>query len=98
MLRRALTAAIAGFIFTFQILPLSATSLTEDEGTAKERVLIVRPNDTLGELLAGTGIDPSQVHAAISALTPIFPAKALRPGHRGRDPDPTHPGQCAGRG
>ncbi|MBR0672600.1 M23 family metallopeptidase [Neoroseomonas soli] len=45
-----------------------------------ERVLLVRRGDTLGGLLASAGVDAGEAHAALTALAPLFPPSALRPG------------------
>ncbi|MCW8088436.1 M23 family metallopeptidase [Sabulicella glaciei] len=54
---------------------------TEARGTATtERVLHVRPGDTLSGLMADAGIDAAEVAPAIAALAPIFPPRSLKPG------------------
>lgn len=50
-------------------------------GQSTERVLLVRQGDTLGELLAGAGIARAEVQRLVAALSPVFPPRALRPGH-----------------
>lgn len=50
----------------------------EDQGA--EQVLVVRRGDTLAGLLLAAGHEPSQVHAAVAAVMPLFPARALRAG------------------
>ncbi len=45
-----------------------------------EQVVIVRRGDTLAGLLLAAGVDSPQAHAAVIAVTPLFPARALRPG------------------
>jgi murein DD-endopeptidase MepM/ murein hydrolase activator NlpD len=62
--------------------PPAETAAAEDDAPTAptERILVVRPRDTLVGLLAGAGIDDAEAHAAAAALTRIFPARALRPG------------------
>ncbi len=48
---------------------------------AEERVLVVRRGDTLAGLLTGAGVSPAEAHEAATAIAPLFPPRALRPGH-----------------
>ncbi len=61
----------------------SAPALTQPAPSPAEsvRVLVVRPGDTLTQLLAGAGVEAEQARPAISALAPIFPPRRLQPGH-----------------
>jgi murein DD-endopeptidase MepM/ murein hydrolase activator NlpD len=45
------------------------------------RVLVARRGDTLTQLLAGAGVEPSEAKPLISALAPVFPPRSLQPGH-----------------
>lgn len=45
-----------------------------------ERVLVVRPGDTLEKMLTGAGIDRSEATGVIDAIRPVFPPRSLRPG------------------
>jgi murein DD-endopeptidase MepM/ murein hydrolase activator NlpD len=44
------------------------------------RLLRLAPGDTLNELLLGAGLAPRDVQAAIAALAPLFPLRALKTG------------------
>ncbi|WP_198376596.1 M23 family metallopeptidase [Neoroseomonas rubea] len=46
----------------------------------QQRLIIVRPGDTLARLLDGAGIDDAEAHAALSRLATLFPPSGLRPG------------------
>lgn len=46
----------------------------------QQRLIIVRPGDTLARLLDGAGVDDAEAHAALSRLATLFPPSALRPG------------------
>jgi murein DD-endopeptidase MepM/ murein hydrolase activator NlpD len=65
-----------------------ATAATQPAATrpaaqpiATTRVLVARRGDTLTRLLASAGIDPAEAEPAIAALRPLFPPRALQPGH-----------------
>jgi len=60
----------------------TAAPATEEEADTSptERILVVRPRDTLVGLLTGAGIEDAEAHAAATALAELFPARALRPG------------------
>ncbi|WP_137126817.1 M23 family metallopeptidase [Roseomonas sp. HF4] len=60
--------------------PPAAAEHEPEASTAAERILVVRPRDTLVGLLTGAGIDDAEAHAAAAAITVLFPARALRPG------------------
>jgi murein DD-endopeptidase MepM/ murein hydrolase activator NlpD len=47
----------------------------------EDRVLLVRPGDTLARLLDSAGIDDAAAAAAIASLAPLYRPSALRPGH-----------------
>lgn len=59
--------------------PATATE-AEPPPRPQERVLVVRPGDTLARLLDSAGIDATEVHGAVAALTPLFRPTDLRPG------------------
>jgi murein DD-endopeptidase MepM/ murein hydrolase activator NlpD len=66
-------------------LPLAAAMDADADAEAAdtplaEQVLLVRRGDTLAGMLLATGLDAPQVHAAVAAVTPLFPARALREG------------------
>lgn len=73
MPRRA--AALAVLVLALAtLLPRTAgASLTE-------RTLVVRAGDTLAGLLAGAGVEREAMEAALAAIRPLFPPRALRPG------------------
>ena len=54
--------------------------LAVEDAPAAEQVLTVRRGDTLAGLLLAAGHDAPIVHAAVAAVTPLFPARALRAG------------------
>src|SRR5690349_17284258 len=59
----------------------SAFSGSSAEPSPTTRVLVARRGDTLGQLLASAGIEPDEAEPALAALAPLFPARALQPGH-----------------
>jgi len=50
------------------------------EPSLQERVMVVRPGDTLAGILLGAGIDRTVVHGVVGALAAVFPPKSLRQG------------------
>lgn len=48
---------------------------------ADNSVIVVKPGDTLGELLATADIPATDIAGATAALAPILPPQRLRPGH-----------------
>ncbi|MBP0466997.1 peptidoglycan DD-metalloendopeptidase family protein [Roseomonas sp. PWR1] len=69
------------------LLPLPAIAqvnappaTTQAPGDPQQRLIIVRPGDTLARLLDGAGVDDAEAHAALARLATIFPPGALRPG------------------
>src|SRR5690349_5820426 len=59
----------------------SAFSASSAEPSPTTRVLVAHRGDTLGQLLASAGIEPDEAEPALAALAPLFPARALQPGH-----------------
>lgn len=57
-----------------------AATSEEAEGPAQERILVVRPGDTLIRLLDSAGVDTAEATAAIAGLSPHFRPSTLRPG------------------
>jgi murein DD-endopeptidase MepM/ murein hydrolase activator NlpD len=53
---------------------------TQTADQPQQRLIIVRPGDTLARLLDGAGIEDAEAHAALSRLATLFPPSALRPG------------------
>lgn len=60
--------------------PAAAAEPAPEASATAERILVVRPRDTLVGLLTGAGVDIAEAHAAAAALADLFPARALRPG------------------
>jgi murein DD-endopeptidase MepM/ murein hydrolase activator NlpD len=58
--------------------PPPATTHSADQ--PQQRLIIVRPGDTLARLLDGAGVEDAEAHAALSRLATLFPPSALRPG------------------
>ncbi|MBU8547166.1 MULTISPECIES: M23 family metallopeptidase [Roseomonadaceae] len=58
----------------------SAQATASDPPDEAQRIVTVRPGDTLGGLLAEAGVDPADAHAAIAALTPAFEPRRLAVG------------------
>lgn len=77
-------APVAGAADLLPGLPFTSALADEEPEAAEaglaEQVLLVRRGDTLAGLLLAAGFDAPQVHAAVSAVTPLFPARALRAG------------------
>ncbi len=59
----------------------ATTPSWSEEAASPERVLIARRGDTLASLLQGAGVEAAEREPALAALTPVFPARALHPGH-----------------
>jgi murein DD-endopeptidase MepM/ murein hydrolase activator NlpD len=80
----ALTLAIAQPAGANDLLPLvpehGDAAEFADILPPEEQVVIVRRGDTLSGLLLAAGIEAPQAHAAVAAVTPLFPARALREG------------------
>jgi len=72
-----LTLKLVGLLAVAMLCAVPAGSASAAE---PERVIVVRPGDTLAGLLTGAGIDQSQVHGVVTAITQLFPPKSLRPG------------------
>lgn len=53
---------------------------SEDTPRIEERILLVRPRDTLARLLTSAGIDPTEAHAALAALAAVYKPEDIRPG------------------
>lgn len=79
MPRRAATVFVFGLL-CLAAVPLHAAPGQAPPATTTERMLVVRPGDTLAELLAGAGVEPGEIEAAIVAIRPLFSPRALRPG------------------
>lgn len=69
------------------LLPPSRAASAEDAAPPaaaapqpQQRVITVRPGDTLARLLDGAGIDDAEAHAALARLSTIFAPSSLRPG------------------
>nr|WP_272877245.1 M23 family metallopeptidase [Neoroseomonas eburnea] len=60
--------------------PPAATAEAEPPPRPQERILVVRPGDTLARLLDSAGVDAAEAHAAVTALAPLFRPGDLRPG------------------
>lgn len=84
--RRAISALILLAIPAWlAATPVPANSASPPEPAAAEapptdRVLIVRPGDTLARLLQSAGIDASAAHGALEALASLYRLSTLRPG------------------
>ncbi|NKC34476.1 M23 family metallopeptidase [Falsiroseomonas selenitidurans] len=52
----------------------------EEPPDEAQRIVTVKPGDTLAELLGDAGVDPAEAHAAIAALTPRFEPRRLAVG------------------
>lgn len=52
----------------------------QEDAEVQERVLAVRPGDTLSRMLASAGITPQEAHAALERLASLFSPSRLRPG------------------
>lgn len=62
--------------------PRAPEQPTDDaSASVQERVLTVRPRDSLVRLLDGAGFVPVEAHAAATALSRVFRPADLRPGH-----------------
>jgi murein DD-endopeptidase MepM/ murein hydrolase activator NlpD len=68
-----------------EAVPLGTAAMPPDTAEAPSpadsRVLVVRRGDTLARLLSGAGVAREEAEAALTALTALFPARALQPGH-----------------
>ena len=53
---------------------------SDDTPRIEERILLVRPRDTLARLLTSAGIDPTEAHAALAALAAVYKPEDIRPG------------------
>ncbi len=83
VLRQLMAAAAAIFVLSGDAAhAVSDTSAAEapSSSAAPERIVVVRPGDTIARLLGGAGVAASEVHHLSVALAPVFPARALRPG------------------
>jgi len=81
MIARIVAVAIYLCLSVAHTAPLNAMRDPADNTSPTERILIVRPGDSLAELLDDAGIDPAAAYAASAALGSVFPARSLRPGH-----------------
>ena len=60
--------------------PAASEQTREDTPRTEERVLLVRPRDTLARLLTSAGVDPAEAHAALAALAAVYKPEDIRPG------------------
>jgi len=81
MIPRIVSAAICVFLLVAYAVPLNAMTERADDASLTERILVVRPGDSLAELLDDAGIDPAVAHAATTALSTVFSVRKIRPGH-----------------
>jgi murein DD-endopeptidase MepM/ murein hydrolase activator NlpD len=81
MIARIVAAATLVFLLVTFAVPSNSMPEPADDASPTERILVVRPGDSLAELLDDAGIDPAKAHAATTALSTVFPARKLRPGH-----------------
>ncbi|MBU8540392.1 M23 family metallopeptidase [Falsiroseomonas tokyonensis] len=58
----------------------AAQAQASDPPDEAQRIVTVRPGDTLGALLDDAGVDAAEAHAAIAALTPVFEPRRLAVG------------------
>lgn len=65
---------------TSQAEPTETTEAAEADAGPIEHLVTVRRGDTLAGLLDGAGIDRTEAHAAIQALSSAFSPRDLRPG------------------
>jgi murein DD-endopeptidase MepM/ murein hydrolase activator NlpD len=84
---RGRTPLILAFIAACLAVPAAraeqaqpAAPATAAESQPTERVLVVRPRDTLVGLLDSAGVDDAAAHAAVAALATLYRPSALRPG------------------
>ena len=72
----------AGFSASALAQPISPNQVAPSPSqTESVRILVVKPGDTLTQLLAGAGVEAEEAKPVISALAPIFPPRRLQPGH-----------------
>ncbi|WP_431283632.1 peptidoglycan DD-metalloendopeptidase family protein [Humitalea sp. 24SJ18S-53] len=77
---RALAKVASAVLGLLACDALGVPPVSVASASTTERVLVVRPGDTLGALLTGAGIDRSEVHDLVGAITPVFSPRSLRPG------------------
>jgi murein DD-endopeptidase MepM/ murein hydrolase activator NlpD len=75
-------SAITALLIAYAILQPAKADPPQGSGDApsEERVLIVRPGDTLARLLDSAGVEDAAAAAAIARLGTLFRPTALRPG------------------
>ena len=61
-------------------VPAASEQGSEEAARTEERILLVRPRDTLARLLSSAGIDPVEAHGALEALASVFKPEDIRPG------------------
>lgn len=74
-----IAAAVTAGLLSMLALAWPAPAGARGTATA-ERVLVVRPGDTLGGLLGGAGVNASEAEAAVTAIASVFPPRSLQPG------------------
>jgi murein DD-endopeptidase MepM/ murein hydrolase activator NlpD len=70
----------AAFTFVAALALLALPARAELQPASEERVLVVRPGDTLARLLDSAGVDDAAAATAIASLATLFRPTALRPG------------------